>query len=302
MSELTRDTLFIFNPYANEGSAGKLWEKCLKKYPELPPKPIDITTCDLKQLIAQKKPAFLVIAGGDGTINSVCQKIQSIAHKPILGVLPFGFGNALAYCLGVDTIEKSIEVLRLRKDTITIDAMKTNVPEAPLGLFNIGIGFDARIVHNRMNDRYIGFRSYIISAIKSLLFHPKKEITILIDHSVKVHALTSSLVIAKCPIIGRNFLISPEAKLNDGLLDCTIFSTHYTYITNLRLKGFKHPLYSKEQKIYFKAKHIQIEGEPFIQIDGDPYIHKGDVMIEIMPKQFTFLTNTKTNLDDFDLT
>lgn len=302
MSDLTQNTLFLLNPYSNEGNAIKLWEKCAKKYPELPKEPIDLTTCDLLSLIAQKKPTLLAIAGGDGTINAVCRKIQTLKNKPTICVLPFGFGNAIAYCLGVDTIEKSIEVLRLKKDTITIDAMKTNLPQAPLGLFNIGMGFDAKIVHNRMNDRYIGFRSYIISTIKSLIFHHKKEITIVIDHSVKVHALTSSLVIAKCPIIGRNFLISPEAKLNDGLLDCTLFSTHFTYLTNLRLKGFKHPLYSKEQKIYFKAKHIQVEGEPFIQIDGDPYIHKGDVLIEIMPKQFTFLTNTKTNLDDFDLT
>lgn len=302
MNDLTKDTLFIINPYSNEGNALKLWQKTVKKYPMLPQKPIDMTSVNLKALITEQKPSYIAIAGGDGTINAICQIIQPMTHKPILCVLPFGFGNALSYCLGVDTIEKSISVLESKNNTLTIDAMKTNVPQAPLGLFNIGIGFDAKIVHNRMNDRYIGFRSYIISTIKSLIFHHKKEISILIDHSVKVHAITSSLVIAKCPIIGRNFLISPEAKLNDGLLDCTIFSTHFTYLTNLRLRGFKHPLYSKEQKIYFKAKHIQVEGERYVQIDGDPYIHKGGVTIEILPNQFTFLANSKTYLDDFDLT
>src|SRR5205814_2349495 len=107
---------------------------------------------------------ILVIAGGDGTINSVCQAVLKLSKKPTLAILPFGFGNALAYCFGVETLEKAMAVITNPKYTVTIDSMKTNLPTSPIGMFNISAGFDARIVHTRNKYRYIGFRSYSISA------------------------------------------------------------------------------------------------------------------------------------------
>lgn len=301
MNSKRENILYVINPKSNENYARSSWSKARLKYPFLPVNPVDITQVDISSFIKKQKPTLVVIAGGDGTVNSVCTAINTLTIKPLLAIMPFGFGNALAYCFGVETLEKSMEAILQKKQTITIDAMITNIPQAPIGLFNIGVGFEARIVYNRMVDRYIGFRSYIVSALKSYLFHGKQEMTFTIDHCVSFRATASSLVIANCPVIGKNYVISSTAKLNDGLLDCTLFSTHFAYMTNLRLKGFKHPLYSKEGKTYFKAKHIQIKGDPFIQVDGDALIQKEGLTVEILPKQFTFLVNGKSDSDEVDL-
>jgi diacylglycerol kinase family enzyme len=65
----------------------------------------------------------------------------------------------------------------------------------------------------------------------------------------------------------------------------------------MRLRGFKHPLYSELGKVRFKAKHISIEGDPFVQIDGDPVRHKGKIEVEILPSQITFLRNKDKNIN-----
>jgi diacylglycerol kinase (ATP) len=292
------DIVFVFNPKSNEGNATKIWAKAQKKYPILPEKPIDITAVSIDEIIKERNPKLIVIAGGDGTINAVCKAVLKVNDKPLLSILPFGFGNALSYCLGVDTMQKAIDVIQNEnRQTLTIDLLKTNIPGFSIGVFSVSVGYDARIVFNRQHYRYIGFKSYILSAIRSFASHPEQEITLTIDKEVSLTAKASSLVIANCPVIGNNYIVSPNAKLDDGVLDCTLFSTKYTYLTNLRFRGFKHPLYSELGKVRFKASHIKIEGESYVQIDGDPVLQRGGLEIEIMPKQVTFLRNTNEQIN-----
>lgn len=287
-----QDALFVYNPYTKDGQGAKFWQKICQRYPFLPKDPIDVTTTDVGKEISKKKPRVVVIAGGDGTINHVCNVVSKLSSKPLLSIVPLGFGNALSYCLGVETVDKAITVLLNQEKKVTIDLMKTNIQNHEIGVFNISVGFDARIVYNRQSTRYIGVRSYVLSAFRSLIDHSERKITLTIDDDVTLTAHASSLVIANCPIIGQNYVIAPDAKLNDGLLECTLFSTKYAYITNLRLRGFKHPLYSELGKVRFKAKRIRVEGEPFVQIDGDPVMQSDTIEIGIMSSQVTFLRNS----------
>lgn len=295
---MSENILFLLNPYSNEGKAKKNWQKAVKRFPLLPRNPVEVTNQnDLTKIITNYNPKIIAIAGGDGTINTVCNAVLKLQQKPILAILPLGFGNALSYCLGVESIEKAIYVLTKKPKTITIDILRTNIPQKEIGIFNISAGFDARIIHIRDNYRYIGLLSYAFSGIRGLFTHPEQEMKFTIDHGVTLNATASSLVIANCPIIGQNYVIASDAKLNDGLLDCTLFSTKYAYITNLRLKGFKHPLYSEMGKVHFKAAHIRVEGEPFVQIDGDPVMNTRALEVEISPNELTFLRNSKENID-----
>lgn len=295
---MSDNILFFLNPYSNEGKAKNNWKKAAKRFSLLSKNPIEVTgESDVAKIITEHKPKIIAIAAGDGTINTVCNTVLKLQQKPLLSILPFGYGNALAYCLGVETIEKAVYVLTKKPKTITIDILKSNIPQKKIGIFNISVGFDARIIHIRDNYRYIGLRSYALSGIRGFFTHPEKEMKITIDRNVSLNATASSLVIANCPIIGQNYVIAPEAKLNDGFLDCTLFSTKYAYLTNLRLKGFKHPLYSEMGKVHFKARHIRIEGEPFVQIDGDPVMNTQALEVEIAPNQLTFLRNKKENID-----
>lgn len=291
------NTLFLINPHSQEGNAGKLWKRARRKYQFLPKDPIDVTQIDIAAVIKERKPKLIVIAGGDGTINSVCTIVAEMQDKPVLSIVPFGYGNALSYCLGVETIEKAMHVLKEQKYYLTMDAMQTNIPKHSLGVFNISVGYDAKVVFNRQQHRYIGVRSYFLSALRSFVSHTEQEITLTIDKKVTLTAHASSLVIANCPVIGQNYFVSPKAKLNDGLLDCTLFSTKYDYITNLRFRGFKHPLYNEMGKVRFKASHIRIEGEPYVQIDGDPVVEKEELEIAIKPAQLTFLRNADEQIN-----
>lgn len=286
--------LLLINPLSGEGKCVQVWKRYTKNIPQNFIT-IDVTQVkNLSSLLRQKKPNIVGIIGGDGTINTVCQSVLSLPKKyrPHLAVIPCGFGNALSYCLGTETIPKALDVLKHPKKKLAIDVLTTNLSYKPFGISNISVGFDARVVYSRMNDRYIGFRSYILSAIKSLFTHPQHFLKITVDNSFTFSAVASSLVIANSPVIGQEFVIAPHARLNDGLLDCTLFSTKYAYLTNLRFKGFKHPLYSRGGKVFFKAKELLITGDPFVQVDGDSYMRQEEIRIAIIPQALTFLHNS----------
>ena len=194
-------------------------------------------------------------------------------------------------------MEKAVDVIMNPVERITIDLMRTNIVGHDRGVFSISAGFSARVVFQREAYKYIGFGSYILSLLQSFFSHPEEEITFTIDKSVTLTAKVSSLIIANSPVIGLNYIVAPSAKLNDGFLDCTLLSTKYAEITNLRLKGFKHPLYSELGKVRFKARHIKIEGKPFVQIDGDAIKKTEGIEIEILPDQVTFLRNKDSHIE-----
>ena len=286
---MQKKPLILYNPLSNEGRAKENWGKIIKQYPFLAKNAFSLPEIsDLTVFLKKKSPEIIVIAGGDGTINSVATVALKLSQRPTLSILPLGFGNALSYCFGVETIEKALSVITHPQQSVAIDVMKTNLETVPIGLFNIGTGFDARIVHDFNTHRYIGFRSYIFSTFQSFMFHPHSEITFTIDHKVKLSARASSLMVANGPTIGYNYLVAPESKLNDGLLDCTLFSTKYAYLTNLRFRGFKHPLYSRLGKVHFKASHIKIEGELYVQVDGDPVKQPHGLEISMHQKKLSF--------------
>lgn len=290
------NTLFLINPLANEKFAMKIWQKTQKAFPLLPT-PIDITKIsNVSDYIKDKNPNLVVIGGGDGTINAVCNAILPLKNKPDLAIFPLGFGNALSYSLGVETLTKAYDVLVNQPRKNAIDLFHTSLSEIPTGVFTMGVGFDGRIVHARTHYRYIGLRSYTVSIIRSFFEYRNKPIVVTIDKNTKITATISSLVLTNAPTLGKHFLVAEHAKLNDGVLDGIIFSSHYAYLTNLRLRGFKHPLYSEDNKVFFKAKHLRIEGEPYIQIDGEPLRLQQALDIEVIPQAVTFLRNADEHI------
>src|SRR5258708_33810819 len=102
------EIVYLINPKSNEGNAMKLWRKMIKQYDLLQKEPLDTTRISLEKEVKKRQPKLIVIAGGDGTINAVCSLLCTMEKKPCLAILPFGFGNALSYCFGVESMEKAI--------------------------------------------------------------------------------------------------------------------------------------------------------------------------------------------------
>ncbi|MFC1649707.1 diacylglycerol/lipid kinase family protein [Patescibacteria group bacterium] len=288
-----KNTLYLINPKSNGGRSMKSWRKLQKKHKNLPEEPVDLTkTEDLPGFIKKESPDLLVVTGGDGGVNSVAGAIMSLDKKPTLAVIPMGFGNALAYNLGIESTKKAVEVIQDKPKIVSIDVMKTNIRNLPYGLFAISVGFDAQTVWGK-DEKFLkplNPYSYIFSAVSIALTHKPKKLDILIDGKKKMSTKAASLMVSNGPLIGKNIMVSGQAELDDGLLDCTIFLSKMSYVKNLRYKGQKHPLFSKKDgKIHFKAKSIRISGEDYVQVDGEAATLERPLELSIAKERLNFL-------------
>lgn len=161
---------------------------------------------------------IVVAVGGDGTVNEVAQGLVGTQTK--MGIIPCGSGNGLARSLKIPTTpSKAVDVLNDNKMK-RIDTMSVN------GYFCAsiaGIGFDALIAkefqEKPKNTR--GLHSYVqLIATKYPKYKPN-QYKLEIDGISSVHKALF-ICFANANQFGYNAIVSPNSKIDDGLIDVCI--------------------------------------------------------------------------------
>ena len=161
---------------------------------------------------------IVVAVGGDGTVNEVASGLVGTDTK--MGIIPCGSGNGLARSLKIPvTPVKAVEVLNDNKMK-RIDTMEVN------GHFCAsiaGIGFDALIAkefqEKPKNTR--GLHSYVQLIATKYPTYKANEYKIEIDGKSSVHK-AMFICLANANQFGYNAIVSPDSKIDDGLIDICI--------------------------------------------------------------------------------
>ena len=219
------------------------------------------------QKCRQDKFKYVIVNGGDGTINTFIQYI--IPNNKVLGILPSGSGNGLARTLGISL--NTIEALKMIK--------KCNIQEVDVGKINdryfacaIGFGIDAAIAKTFETQKLRGLLGYILASVKTFLQYRALRFTLNSANQQLKEARAFILSVLNIPQYGNDFYLAPSAKINDGLLNTVylgkISFLKYPYVMwNLLRKKEKHPIvYTTQQNLT-----IEILSEKFVyHIDGEP--------------------------------
>jgi YegS/Rv2252/BmrU family lipid kinase len=167
---------------------------------------------------ATARGARLVVAwGGDGTVNEVgCALVFGATP---LAIVPTGSGNGLARDLGVDPRPaRALEA--------ALDAVPRAIDAGEIGgrlFFNLaGVGFDAHVA--ACFDRAVrrGFWSYVRISLRELMEYRPEVYRIGWDGTAS-NQRALLVVVANASRFGRNALIAPGARPDDGQLDLVIF-------------------------------------------------------------------------------
>ncbi len=287
MLEVKKKIVFIINPISGLRSK--------KNLPNLIYQNIDSKTYDVEVFyteyahhateIAKRsvdESAFCVVAaGGDGTVNEVAKALLHSSTR--LGIIPLGSGNGLARHLNIPLdIKKAIELINSNQ-LITIDCGKLN---GQIFFCTAGIGFDALISKRFANSKMRGPASYLGNILKEYPRYTPKDYTLICDDSIyKEKAFM--ITIGNAGQFGNNAFITPNANIQDGLLDITIVKPFKLQETPLLLYQLfdKHLDSNPRVKSLVNKKIRIILPEPEIMhIDGDPIKVKDKADIEIVEK------------------
>ena len=288
---------FIVNPIAGKGQS-IITEQFLSNFFEHENFRIRVKYTDYKghatilTLQSINEQAEIIVAcGGDGTINEVASCL--VNSKITLGIIPIGSGNGLARNLKIPKkIKKAILHLKNQKET-TIDVGCIN---GKYFFSNTGFGFAANAISNFENSSNRRLITYLRATIQSIWsFKNKTKFTISLNGKQEV--LFPFLVfVSNTNVMGYNFSITREAKLNDGLLDVVIIDSlnrfKMIYLACLFLLGLEHKI--KEYNYYkIKCATIKIENQnletPY-QLDGELEQNKsGVVHLEVFKESLSVI-------------
>lgn len=247
--------------------------------------------CDLKPFAA------VIAVGGDGTLHEVLNGLyqQNQDDRIPMGLIPAGTGNAFSRELGLtpDNLGRAIEIIakgNLRKiDTASYRC--DGQLRYFLNIISMGFAVDAGLSAKKL--KWLGNSAYTLGTLWQTLFLKTSSYEITIDGKTEnVEAVLAS--ISNSRYTGTSFLIAPEAKLDDGLLDFLLLGK----ISKLKILRLFPTIYTGKHIHYpeisiRKARKITIKTrQPLILSPDGEFNGTTPVEIECLPQDLEFLWPT----------
>jgi YegS/Rv2252/BmrU family lipid kinase len=238
--------LFIINPKSGSGKGQRVWDLMKTRLDKEKVKYRSFFTThpghatDIAQQVVElhhDKIGAIIAVGGDGTMNEV---VNGLLHYPNLRVGHIAAGSGNDFARGLKLPRKPLKaldqlVIHSRPNLQPIDIGKCSFPsrkwEKPRSFINgVGIGFDGDIAKNTNKTKYkpflnklkLGSLAYIITAIRMIFTYETHQLTIQVDG--RKHTFDDVWMVSVCnnPYMGGGLKVTPNAKMNDGLLDLCV--------------------------------------------------------------------------------
>ncbi|MCC6491872.1 MAG: hypothetical protein IT424_02505 [Pirellulales bacterium] len=173
---------------------------------------------------AERGCPLVIAVGGDGAVHEVANGLRSVAaeRRPVLGIVPAGSGNDVAYALGIEKkLDRSLEIIeRARTRPVDVALVQADGGRQCYAVNNIGTLLEGEI--NLASHRLSwprGSGLYVRAMLQTLL-RPVNvaELSLTIDGE---HSDLSAILlsIANGPRSGGKFLLMPQADPCDGWLN-----------------------------------------------------------------------------------
>jgi YegS/Rv2252/BmrU family lipid kinase len=298
----------IVNPAAGKGEAEKSIPKIKQKLDGLGLDYDLIQTdypwhaADLTQQAIVAGFDVVVAVGGDGTSNEVLNGIMIAKGAKLgtaaMGVLPIGRGNDFAFGMGAPLeFDLACETLAGNQRKL-IDVGFITGGLYPQGRYfgnGVGIGFDTIVGFVAAKMKLTGFSAYLVAVLKTMiLYYNSPNVEIVLDgETITQKCIMVSLMNGRR--MGGGFMMAPESKQDDGLLDLCIVS----HINRLQILGLipnflkgtqaNHAAvqFKQSQRVTVKA----LDGTLPVHADGETICTQGgEVSLTLFPKEIELIT------------
>jgi diacylglycerol kinase (ATP) len=198
----------------------------------------------------------VVAAGGDGTVGAVACEL--LGTPTALGILPLGSVMNVARMLGIPRDLDEAAAIVAAGSTRVID-----VGEAKGQIFFEGgsVGLNAAVFRAAQRVDATGgrLRSLLAALWVLIRYRPPRMILHLDDRVFTTRAL--AVAIANGPYSGLGFTVSPNAILDDGLLDVVVFSrfSRTELVRHFGAIAFGRRQYTAKATTY-RSSRVRVEG------------------------------------------
>jgi YegS/Rv2252/BmrU family lipid kinase len=240
---------------------------------------------ELSRLALGQNVDLVAVWGGDGTLNEAAAGM--LGSQTPLGLLPGGSINVFARATGIPLqLEKASRALHT--------AAPRSIPVGMAGgrpfMFAAGVGLDAEVIR-RLHPglkRIAGKLAFWIRGFSLLPSYPFSPFVVRIGE--RGYAATS-VVAGKLKYYGGRYVITPDAELDEPLLDVVMFQgrrgrDYLRYMVGVLVGShlrFKDALHVKTDRL-----NIESNSSIFYQLDGE-LAGNGPVEISVRADGIRFL-------------
>lgn len=298
--------VMIVNPTAGGGRAGRGWRPLSEQLTaagwthaaRLTSRPGE--AAELCRSALREGATTIVAAGGDGTLNEVANGFWAPdgSNTPVrpgarLGFLPLGTGSDFARSAAV-TRDNAVATLVAGK-VAAIDVGRVEFrdlggqPELRyfLNVADLGLGGETAL-RAKSTPKLLGpLVTYLIAAIRSIIAHRPRLVTLRLDGADPIQAPISMVVVANSCWFGGGMHVVPDAVLDDGQLDVLYIAgaARGALLFNLlprvyRGKHLGHPMVHHQ-----RAAAVVVESDAHfpLEADGD-YLGTTPAAFSVIPR------------------
>ena len=182
---------------------------------------------------------IIIACGGDGTVHQTINGVMKSGFKPLVGILPYGTCNDVAFTLGIpNDLNKAVDCI-LRLNTTKYDLMYDGTDYITYALAT-GYLTDASYSAGKNIKKKLGRFAYVLAGIKSLFKLPALPMTVEFDNQ-RIHSKFTYFMLMNGYRVG-GFKINMNEKLNNGTVKLVMikkgngFATLFRFI-KLFLRG-----------------------------------------------------------------
>lgn len=276
--------LFIVNPIAGHRDKKSVIDIIRKNLNDIKYDPEFVLTTHpghATELARETDAEIVVAVGGDGTVSEVA---GGIAGTPkILGVIPCGSGDGLAFHLGIRRqVAEAVEVLNLG---LTVAMDYAEVCGKPF-FCTVGMGFDALVSYEFAMSESRGLKTYIYDALK-IWREFKSEYYEICSDDVNWSGEASMITVANANQWGNRAKIAPLASVTDGLLDVIVIKPFKDAdIPELAYRLMHGTLDHSHFVETFRVSEVKIiRAHPGpVHYDGEPFEMGNEIKVKVIPK------------------
>ena len=264
-----KSALLLYNPESGRGRIGKNLDRLVAVFRSydyrLTPREIDFAHTPFD---GGETPELIVVAGGDGTVNYVVNRMKQAGLNLPLGILPAGTANDFAKALGMshDPLEAARQII-LGEET-PIDCGRGN------GLYFVNIfsfGIFTTTSQRTPNERKhrIGKLAYLIEGVKE--FRAMHAVPLKVVADGRSFDLNSLMVLVFNGETAGGFHLARHSSVRDGLFDVVMVEKR-NLITSTLAMG--HYLLGGNPRVVHRLRVQSLEIESTLNeptdVDGQP--------------------------------
>ncbi|MGL5575196.1 MAG: YegS/Rv2252/BmrU family lipid kinase [Sarcina sp.] len=263
---------FIYNPYSGENAILAHLDTVIKMHQQknLTIVPFRITKgegIDSALEDIDETYEYILLAGGDGTVDSVVNAMKSKGIDLPIGILPVGTANDFAKFLGLPAdITKCVEQI-LTTEPKAVDLGQVN-DKYFINVLSTGLFTDVSQKTDVNLKNTIGKLAYYLKGLEQL---PNfRKLNMKLSTKGREEEFHMYLMLAFNGQTAGNFKLATEAQIDDGLLDIIIFkAVSIPELIHLFIRVLRGEILNDSRVEYFKTDNLIIESSEDIVTDID---------------------------------